>query len=68
MGPAFLKDKDGNDTSESAYYLSINRNKKSVASISAKKKDRRLFIKLLENCDVLIENFKAGGLKKYGLL
>ena len=66
-GPPFLKDKDGNDTSESAYYLSINRNKKSVAIDISKKEGQEIIHKLLENSDVLIENFKAGGLKKYGL-
>ncbi len=66
-GPPFLKDKDGNDTTESAYYLSINRNKKSVA-VDIKTKDGQAIIhRLLENSDILIENFKAGGLAKYGL-
>lgn len=66
-GPPFLKDKNGNDTSESAYYLSINRNKKSVAVDISKKEGQEIIHHLLENSDVLIENFKAGGLKKYGL-
>ncbi len=66
-GPPFLKDKDGNDTSESAYYLSINRNKKSVAVDISTKEGQEIIHKLLENSDVLIENFKVGGLKKYGL-
>jgi crotonobetainyl-CoA:carnitine CoA-transferase CaiB-like acyl-CoA transferase len=66
-GPPFLKDKGGNDTSESAYYLSINRNKKSVAVDIRTKEGQEIIHQLLENSDVLIENFKAGGLKKYGL-
>lgn len=66
-GPPFLKDKSGNDTGESAYYLSINRNKKSVAVDISKKEGQEIIHQLLGNCDVLIENFKAGGLKKYGL-
>ncbi|MGQ0526548.1 MAG: CaiB/BaiF CoA transferase family protein [Alphaproteobacteria bacterium] len=66
-GPPFLKDKDGNDTNESAYYLSINRNKKSVAIDISKKEGQELIHRLVEKCDILIENFKVGGLKKYGL-
>lgn len=66
-GPPFLKDANGNDTSESAYYLSINRNKKSVA-VDIKTKDGQAIIhQLLESSDILIENFKVGGLEKYGL-
>lgn len=66
-GPPFLKDAQGNDTTESAYYLSCNRNKKSVA-IDIKSPDGQALIhKLLENSDILIENFKTGGLEKYGL-
>lgn len=66
-GPPFLKDKDGNDTTESAYYLSCNRNKKSVAIDIKTEEGQALIHKLLERTDVLIENFKVGGLKKYGL-
>lgn len=65
-GPPFLKDASGNDSSESAYYLSANRNKKSVAIDISKPEGQKLIHKLLENCDVLIENFKVGGLEKYG--
>lgn len=66
-GPPYLKDKDGQDTTESAYYLSCNRNKKSLA-IDIKQKDgQELIHQLLEKSDVLIENFKTGGLAKYGL-
>ena len=66
-GPPFLKDKDGKDTSESAYYLSVNRNKKSVAIDISHPEGQKLIHRLLESCDVLIENFKVGGLEKYGL-
>ncbi len=66
-GPPFLKDSAGNDTAESAYYLSINRNKKSVAIDISKSEGQALILKLLESCDVLIENFKVGSLAKYGL-
>ncbi len=66
-GPPFVRDRDGNDTTESAYYLSINRNKKSVAVDLASPEGRDIIIGLLQHCDILIENFKVGGLKKYGL-
>ncbi|GJL86031.1 MAG: CoA transferase [Micavibrio sp.] len=66
-GPPFLKDKDGNDTTESAYYLSANRNKKSIAVDIKTKEGQEIIHKLLEKSDVLIQNFKKGGLEKYGL-
>lgn len=66
-GPPFLKDKDGKDTKESAYYLSANRNKKSVAIDIATKEGQDLIHALLDKSDVLIENFKTGSLEKYGL-
>jgi crotonobetainyl-CoA:carnitine CoA-transferase CaiB-like acyl-CoA transferase len=66
-GPPFLKDKRGNETTESAYYLSVNRNKKSVAIDIKTKEGQALIHKLLERSDILIENFKVGGLEKYGL-
>ncbi len=65
-GPPFLKDKVGNNTNESAYYLSINRNKKSVAIDIAHPEGQEIIFKILESCDVLIENFKVGSLTKYG--
>lgn len=66
-GPPFLKDRNGNDTSESAYYLSINRNKKSVAVDIKTKEGQQIIHQLLQTSDILIENFKVGGLEKYGL-
>lgn len=66
-GPPFLKDADDNDTTESAYYLSANRNKKSVAIDIKTEEGQVLIHKLLEASDILIQNFKVGGLEKYGL-
>jgi len=66
-GPPFLKDKDGNDTHESAYYLSANRNKRSVTLDLAKPEGQRLARQLIAKCDVLIENFKSGDLARFGL-
>lgn len=66
-GPPFLKDGQGNDTTESAYYLSVNRNKKSVAIDISAPEGQGLIHRLLEKSDILIENFKVGGLDKFGL-
>lgn len=66
-GPPFLKDDAGHVTSESAYYLSCNRNKKSIAVDITSEDGQRIIHQLIEKSDVLIENFKVGGLEKYGL-
>ena len=66
-GPPYLKDAEGKDTSEAAYYLSANRNKRSVALDIATPRGAELVRRLAERSDVLVENFKVGGLKKYGL-
>jgi len=66
-GPHFVKDTDSNDTSESAYYLSSNRNKRSISVDITTEKGQQQIHTLLASCDVLIENFKVGALKKYGL-
>lgn len=66
-GPPYLKDEQGNDTSESAYYLSTNRNKRSVAVDFATSAGADLLREMIKECDILVENFKVGGLKKYGL-
>lgn len=66
-GPPYLKDSKGNDTKESAYFLCTNRGKKSVC-IDIRSQDGQENLKALAcECDVLIENFKVGGLAKYGL-
>ncbi len=66
-GPPFVKDGDGNNTRESAYYLCANRNKRSVAIDMAKPEGAALIRELAQSCDIIVENFKVGGLKKYGL-
>jgi len=66
-GPPYVKDSDGNDTSESAYYLCANRNKRSLTVDITKQEGQQIIRKLAAKCDVLIENYKVGGLKKYGL-
>jgi crotonobetainyl-CoA:carnitine CoA-transferase CaiB-like acyl-CoA transferase len=66
-GPPFLKDRDGNDTSDAAYYLCTNRNKKSVTIDIATPQGQRLVRELAARADVLVENYKVGGLAQYGL-
>lgn len=66
-GPPYLKDADGNDTGESAYYLCTNRGKHSVAIDFTHPDGQALVRELAARCDVLVENYKVGGLKKYGL-
>jgi crotonobetainyl-CoA:carnitine CoA-transferase CaiB-like acyl-CoA transferase len=67
-GPPYLKLPDGSDDPlESAYYLSCNRNKRSVAINLASKEGAELVRRLAAEAHILVENFKVGGLKKYGL-
>jgi crotonobetainyl-CoA:carnitine CoA-transferase CaiB-like acyl-CoA transferase len=66
-GPPYLKDADGNATSESAYYLCANRNKKSVTIDIAREQGQELVRQLAAKSDIVIENFKVGGLVQYGL-
>jgi crotonobetainyl-CoA:carnitine CoA-transferase CaiB-like acyl-CoA transferase len=66
-GPPFLKDRNNNDTRESAYFLSCNRNKRSVTIDITKLEGQKLIHALAAQSDVLIHNFKVGGLDKYGL-
>ncbi|MQP76586.1 CoA transferase [Stenotrophomonas sp. MYb238] len=66
-GPPFLKDADGNDTAESAYYLCANRGKRSVAIDFTRPEGQALIRALAARCQVLVENYKVGGLAKYGL-
>jgi crotonobetainyl-CoA:carnitine CoA-transferase CaiB-like acyl-CoA transferase len=66
-GPPYLKDRCGNDTREAAYYLCANRNKRSLTIDMAQPEGQALIRQLAQQSDVLIENFKQGGLKQYGL-
>jgi len=66
-GPPYLKDKDGNETRESAYYMASNRNKRSVTIDITKPEGVKLIKEMLPHCDALCQNFKVGGLDKYGL-
>ena len=66
-GPPYLKDADGRDSSESAYFLSCNRNKRSLTIDLGKKEGQSLVRDLATRADVLIENFKVGDMARFGL-
>jgi len=67
FGPPWLKDKDGKDTRESAYFASANRGKKSVTVNLSKAEGQEIVRNLARQSDVLIENYKVGDLDRYGL-
>ena len=66
-GPPFLKDRDGKETREAAYFLSANRGKKSITLDISKPEGQEIARALADRCDVLIENYKVGDLERYGL-
>ena len=66
-GPPYAKDAQGNDTLEAAYYLSANRGKRSLTVDIASSEGQALLRELVLQCDVVLENFKVGHLKRYGL-
>jgi len=66
-GPPYLKDAQGQETSESAYYLSCNRGKLSVAIDFTTASGQKLVRELAAQVDALVENYKVGGLAKYSL-
>ena len=66
-GPPFLKDAQGADTQEAAYYLGTNRNKRSVTCDIAQPAGQAMIRELATHCDVFVENFKVGDMARYGL-
>ena len=66
-GPPYLKDDQGNDTSEAAYYLATNRGKQSMSLNIASPEGRAIARDLARRADILVENYKVGGLAKYDL-
>jgi len=66
-GPPYVTGKDGKPTGESAYYLSANRNKRSISLDLSKPEGQAIAKRLIAKSDVFIENFKTGDLKKFGL-
>ncbi len=66
-GPPYLRDKSGNDTTEAAYFLAANRNKRSLTLDVAKPQGQNIARQIISCCDILVENFKTGNLARYGL-
>ena len=66
-GPPFLADQEGRPTSDAAYFLAANRGKKSVTIDFTRPEGQELVRRLAADCDIVLENFKVGGLAKYGL-
>ncbi|MBU3636280.1 CaiB/BaiF CoA-transferase family protein [Polynucleobacter sp. es-MAR-4] len=66
-GPPFVKDAQGNDTAETAYFICINRNKRSITVDISKPEGQEIIRQLAKDSDVVIENYKVGDLAKYGL-
>ncbi len=66
-GPPFLQDAQGNDTREASYFTACNRNKRSITIDMAHPEGQALLRRMAQEADVVVENFKVGGLKQYGL-
>ena len=66
-GPPYAQDLNGKDTKETAYFICINRNKRSITIDISKPEGQELIRELAKQSDVLIENYKVGDLAKYGL-
>ncbi|WP_431274547.1 CaiB/BaiF CoA transferase family protein [Variovorax ureilyticus] len=66
-GPPFLKDAEGNDTNQATYFTACNRNKRSVTIDMATPDGQALLRQMAAQSDIVVENFKTGGLKQYGL-
>ena len=66
-GPPFLADDAGRDTTDAAYYLGTNRNKRSVTCDISQAAGQALIKALVPHCDVFVENFKVGDMARYGL-
>ena len=66
-GPPFLKNDAGNDSRDASYFTSCNRNKRSITVDMAHPEGQALLKKMAAEADVVVENFKTGGLAQYGL-
>ncbi len=66
-GPPFLKDRDGAETKEAGYYLSVNRGKRSVTLSIDKPEGQRIVRALAARADIVLENYKVGTLARFGL-
>ncbi|MDQ0571169.1 crotonobetainyl-CoA:carnitine CoA-transferase CaiB-like acyl-CoA transferase [Variovorax paradoxus] len=66
-GPPFLKDAQGRDTREAGYYLAVNRGKRSITVSLEKPEGQKIVKALAARADIVLENYKAGTLARYGL-
>ncbi len=66
-GPPYLTDADGNTTTEAAYFLGINRSKRSITIDISQPRGQALIRRMAEQSDVIVENYKVGTLARYGL-
>ena len=66
-GPPFLKDAEGRDTKEAGYYLAVNRGKRSITVSLDTPEGQQIVKELAAKADIVLENYKAGTLKRYGL-
>lgn len=66
-GPPFLKDAEGRDTREAGYYLAVNRGKRSLTVSLEKPEGQQIVRELAQRADIVLENYKAGTLARYGL-
>ena len=66
-GPPFIKDANGNDTDQASYFTACNRNKRSVTIDMATPEGQALLKQMAAQADIVVENFKTGGLAQYGL-
>lgn len=66
-GPPYLRDQDGKDTTEAAYFLAVNRGKQSVTLNVSKPEGQEIIRRLVKESDVFIENYKVGDMARYGL-
>ena len=66
-GPPFLKDANGQDTREAGYYLAVNRGKRSITLSLDQPEGQRIVRELAMEADIVLENYKAGTLARYGL-
>jgi crotonobetainyl-CoA:carnitine CoA-transferase CaiB-like acyl-CoA transferase len=67
FGPPYLADPEGSQNNNNSFYLSANRNKRSVTVNIAKPEGQQIIRELAKDCDVFMENYKVGDLKRYGL-
>jgi crotonobetainyl-CoA:carnitine CoA-transferase CaiB-like acyl-CoA transferase len=67
LGPPFLRSDNGTETTDTGFFLSANRNKKSISLDISKPEGQAIVKELVKSCDILVENYKVDDLKRYGL-